>query len=293
VNWRRVGQAAGIGVVLALVISIPARAQVLNNAQDFYRTTAQAWLGPMEALARRLFVSLAGIEISVSGLMWTLRRDSLDQLAGKFLIKFIVLSFILLLITSAGVWLRPVVNGLAAAGQSAGIIAPPATPSEVVDMGTYIAFSVVTVDGAPITASSFAAMFFALIARLVVYMCFVVVAVMLVLAWVESYIALAGGVLFLGFGGFRATAQYAENYLSYLVYLGVRLFTVYLLLTIGTTIVRTYIPPTLKATDASTQGAVVAVCAIFAVLTVRIPGNMANRIASGANFGLAQTLRNL
>jgi P-type conjugative transfer protein TrbL len=291
--WRRVARAVGVLVLVALAAAVPAQAQVLNQAQDFYRTTAQSWLGPMEAIARRLFVSVAAIEIAVSGILWTLRRDSLDELAAKFLLKFVLLSFVLMLITSAAFWLKPIVNGLAAAGQSAGILGAPATPSEVVDMGTYIAFSVVSTAGVPITPDSFAALVFALFARLVVYVCFVLVAVMLVLAWVEAYVGLAGGVLFLGFGGFRATAQYAENYLNYLIYLGIRLFAVYLLLAIGTTIITSFIPPTLRATDGSTQGTVAAICVIFAVLTVRIPGNMASRVASGGSFGLANALRNL
>ncbi|MDQ6829550.1 MAG: type IV secretion system protein, partial [Gemmatimonadota bacterium] len=213
--------------------------------------------------------------------------------AAKFLMKFILLSFVLLLITGAGVWLTPIINGLAAAGQAAGVVPPPATPSEVMDMGTYIAFSVVSTEGMPLSFESIAALFFALGARIVVYASFALVAVMLVLAWVEAYVGLAGGVLFLGFGGFRATAQYAENYLNYLVWLGVRLFSVYLLLTIGTTIVTTYIPPTLRAATPDVQGMVAVISIIFAVLTVRIPGNMASRIASGANFGIASALRGL
>lgn len=291
--WPALARALVLPILIILCIAAPVEGQVLNQAQDFYRTTAQTWLGPMEAIARRLFITLATIETALSALLYTLRRESLDELAAKFLVKFILLSFILLLITSAGVWLRPIVNGLAAAGRSAGIIAPPATPSEVVDMGTYIAFTVVSTEGVPITLSAFAGLFFALIARLVVYACFMAVAVMLVLAWVEAYVGLAGGVLFLGLGGFRATAHYAENYLNYLVWLGCRLFAMYLLLTIGTTIVSNFIPSTMRAVDGASQGAVATVCVIFAVLTVRIPGNMANRIATGANFGIAHALRNL
>ena len=292
-RWRRTARCLLPPLLVFVCIALPAQGQVLNQAQDFYRTTAQTWLGPMEAIARRLFISLATIETALSALLYTLRRESLDELAARFLVKFILLSFILLLITSAGVWLRPIVNGLAAAGSSAGIVAPPATPSEIIDMGTYIAFTVVSTEGVPITASAFTGLFFALAARLVVYACFMAVAVMLVLAWVEAYVGLAGGVLFLGLGGFRATAHYAENYLNYLVWLGCRLFAMYLLLTIGTTIVASYIPPTLLATEGRSQGVVATVCVIFAVLTVRIPGNMANHIATGANFGIAHALRNL
>src|SRR5687768_18571399 len=92
-------------------------AQVLDNTQTAYRNTVSTWLGPISAIARRLFVVLAAIEVAVSGTLYTLRRDSLDEMASKFLLKFIVLSIVLMLITSAGYWLKPIVNGLALAGQ--------------------------------------------------------------------------------------------------------------------------------------------------------------------------------
>jgi hypothetical protein len=47
---------------------------------------------------------LAGIEFAVSGLVWSLKRESLDELAAKFLIKFTVIAFLLSLITSFDMW---------------------------------------------------------------------------------------------------------------------------------------------------------------------------------------------
>jgi type IV secretion system protein TrbL len=292
-NWRYIAAAVVVTIAVMTVLGEPVYGQTLNRAQDFYRTTARSWLGPMEGIARRLYVSLATLEVAVGALTWFGRRDGMDEMAAKFLLKFVLLSFVLLLITGAGFWLPPLINGLAAAGQSAGVVAPPATPTEVVDTGKYIAFTVISTDGVPITPDSFAALFFALGARFVAFASFAMVAVMLVLAWVESYVALGAGVLFLGFGGFRATAQYADNYLNYLFYLGIRLFAVYLLITIGTAIVQAFIPPTMKATNSQAQAVVAVTCLVFAVLTIRIPGNMANRIAAGGNFGIAHALRNL
>jgi P-type conjugative transfer protein TrbL len=266
---------------------------VLDSAQEFYRDTTRTWLAPISAIARRLFVTLAAIEISISGMVWAVRRDSLDEMAAKFLFKFIILSFVLLLITGAGFWLRPLVNSLAVAGSVAGVVPVPAGPSEVVDLGVRVAFANLDLSNLPVAFSSFATLAFFVISRLTVLVAFIAVAALLVMAWVESYVALAGGVLFLGFGGFRATAQYAENYLNYLVYLGVRLFVFYLLLSVGTTIIATYIPPNLRVTTPQEMAQVVAIAVIFAVLVLRIPSNMAGRVASGGNFGIAQALRSL
>ena len=65
------------------------------------------------------------------------------------------------------------------------------------------------------------------------------------------------------------------------------------MLGVGTTIIATYIPPNLRVTTPQEMAQVVAIAVIFAVLVLRIPSNMAGRVASGGNFGLAQALRNL
>ena len=135
--------AVGIIAIAALMVftnTAHAQTTVLDNTQDAYRTTTRTWLGPISAIARRLFVSLAVIEVSLSGALWTLRREALDEVAGRFLLKFILLSFVLMLITSAGYWMPVIVNSLSRAGQVAGIAPVPAGPSEIVDIGTTIAF---------------------------------------------------------------------------------------------------------------------------------------------------------
>lgn len=286
--------AVAVVAIIALSLSgAVASAQasgVLDTTQQAYRSTLRAWLGPMSAIARRLFIMLAGIEIAVSGLLYALRRDSLDEIAARFLLKFVVLSLVLLLITGANYWLPPIVNSLAIAGSAAGIAPVTAGPSEVVDLGVYLAFKIDT-NGLPIAPSSFLTAAFALASRLVVIAAFLWVAAMLVLAWVESYVALAGGVLFLGFGGFRGTAQYAENYLGYLVYLGIRLFLFYLLLGVGVTILTNAMNAIPPAVEPHQMAEVMAIAIIFAVLVLRIPTSAAQRVAGGSSFGLASALR--
>ncbi len=296
IDWRRAGRVAGVLAVAALAVAVAVSASqaqggVLDNTQQAYRTTVRAWLGPMSALARRLFASLAGLEIAVSGILWTLRRDSLDEIAAKFLLKFILLSAVLLLITGAGYWLPPIVNSFAYAGRAAGVAPVAAGPSEIVDLGVYMAFWAIDTTGLPIAPASFLTAAFALVSRLVVLGAFLWVAAMLVLAWVESYVALAGGVLFLGFGAFRATAPIAENYLGYLVYLGVRLFVFYLLLGIGTATITGALRSMPRAMEPQQMAEVMAMAIIFAVLVLRIPASMASRVAGGGQFGLAHALR--
>lgn len=285
---------ASAAVVAALlVVPEAARAQVLDNTQRAYRATVSSWLGPISSIARRLFVVLATIEVTVSALLYTLRRESLDEMAARFLLKFIVLSLVLMLITSAGYWLKPIVNGLALAGQVGGGGVSSLGPSGIVDLGLRIAWGMIDTTALPISFASLETALYALTSRLIITFSFVSVAVMVILTWVEAYVALAGGVLFLGFGGMRATAQFAENYLAFLFYIGARLFVLYLLLGIGVSIIQTQIasmPPAMTPAD---MGELLAMSVIFAAITLRVPTSFASRVAGSGSFGIAQALRNL
>jgi type IV secretion system protein TrbL len=285
---------AVVGLLL-ICVSEPLQAQraILDNTQDAYRATSRAWLGPISAIARRLFVTLAALEVSISAVFYVLRRDALDEMAGKFLVKFIVLSAVLMCITSAGYWLPPIVNGFASAGQAGSGGGFAVGPSGIVDMGLNIALYKIDTTGLPLTFASLETALYALTSRLVILGSFLVVAVMVLLTWVEAYVALAGGVLFLGLGGFRATAQYAENYLGFLVYIGVRLFLLYLLLGIGVSLITTEIAGMPPAMRPEQMGELLAISVTFAAITTIVPRNMASRIAGTSNFGIAQALRSL
>lgn len=296
---RLAGIPVAVAVLLAavaLLVLVPeahAQRSILDNTQDAYRTTARAWLGPISAVARRLFVTLAGIELTISGIMYTLRRDSLDEIAAKFLFKFLVLSFVLMLITSAGYWLPPIVNGFARAGEVGSGTAFAVGPSGIVDMGLNIALYKIDTTGLPLSFASLETSLYALCTRLVIIGSFLLVAVVVMLTWVEAYVALAGGVLFLGMGGSRATAQYAENYLGFLIYIGARLFLLYLLLGIGTSLISNQIGGMPPAMTPEQMGELLAISVTFAAITTIVPRSMASRIAGTSSFGIATALRSL
>lgn len=300
-TWRRhaavaaVLVAAGVLAVVVLVPSAQAQPGVLDSVRNQYAAVTRTWLGPLAAIGRRLFVKLAGIEFALSAILWVARRDSLDDLARRFLLKFILLSFVLMLITGAAFWLPLIPNSLALAGQRAGVMPVAAGPSEIVDIGIQFAFADIGNAAIPPSFEAIGAVFLKVIVQVLILLSFAAVAAQLLLVWVESYIALGGGVLFLGFGGFRATASYAENYLNYLVYCGVKLLIFYLIVGLGMAIVQQA-----RATFVSNVGFDVRVAAdalaltvTFALLSTVVPNSAASRIAGGAHLGIGHALREL
>src|SRR5256712_6377868 len=135
------------GVLVALVAA-PAvarsatRQPVVDGIAAQYRDAARLWRPRLLPVAQQLFMVLAGIEFAVSGALWALRRDSLDDIAAKFLLKFTLVAFLLALITSFTVWITPIVNGFAAAGERAIGSSVTVSPAGIIGIGRQTAVTV-------------------------------------------------------------------------------------------------------------------------------------------------------
>jgi type IV secretion system protein TrbL len=76
----------------------------------------------------------------------------------------------------------------------------------------------------------------ALIAGLIMFLSFALIAGQMLLAICEAYIGVGGGMLLLGFSGSRWTIRFAEGFLGWLVGVGIKLFFLYLMVGVGLTI---------------------------------------------------------
>jgi type IV secretion system protein TrbL len=106
-------------------------------------------------------------------------------------------------------------------------------PSDVFTRGIDIA-------GALMATSSTAAFFTNLgtslamvFTGIITALAFIAITVQFVVAMVESYIIVAAGIIFLGFGGSRWTAPYVERYIGLGVATGVKIMLLYLLIGTG------------------------------------------------------------
>ncbi len=190
---------------------------MLDGIANQYRDASRLWRPRLLPIAQQLFMVLASLEFAVSGAIWALRRDSLDDLAAKFLLKFALVAFLLALITSFTTWIPPIINGFAAAGEAAIGSSATVSPSGIMDIGRQTSLTVLnTLDVGVMLRNPAMAVFGALSAEIIA-LAYAVIAAELVLVLIESYIVLGGGVLFLGFAAFRGTAAFAENLIAYTV----------------------------------------------------------------------------
>jgi type IV secretion system protein TrbL len=298
----RAGVVLTLAALLVVLVAVPVLAQqsaqqpVLDGIANQYRDASRLWRPRLIPVAQRLFMLLAGIEFAVSGAIWALRRDSLDDLAAKFLLKFTLVAFLLALITSFTYWIPPIVNGFAAAGERAIGSGATVSPSGIIDIGRETSLSVLRTLDLGVMLKNPAMAIFGALAALIIALAYVAIAAQLVLVLVESYVVLGGGVLFLGFAAFRGTAAFAENLIGYTFGVGIKIFLLYLIVGLGSQIARGWIPLIQSSTffgPASPLFQVVGGAIIFAVLTIRVPHVVAARLSGNASFGIANALRAL
>ncbi len=274
----------------------PAQQPVLDGIATQYRDASRLWRPRLLPIAQQLFMVLAGIEFAISGAIWALRRDSLDDIAAKFLLKFTLVAFLLALITSFTTWIPPIVNGFAAAGERAIGSSATVSPSGIIDIGRQTALTVLNTLDVGVMLRNPAMAVFGALAALLVALAYVVIAAQLVLVLIESYVVLGGGVLFLGFAAFRGTAAFAENLIAYTFGVGIKIFLLYLIVGLGSQIAKSWIPLIQSSTFFGPQSPLLEVVGgaiIFAVLAVRVPHVVAHRLSGHASFGIAQALRAL
>ncbi len=269
---------------------------VLDGIASQYQNASRLWRPRLVPIAQQLFMILASIEFAVSGAIWALRRDSLDDLAAKFLLKFALVAFLLALITSFTTWIPPIINGFAAAGEAAIGSSATVSPSGIMDIGRQTALTVLnTLDVGVMLRNPAMAVFGALSAEIIA-LAYAVIAVELILVLIESYIVLGGGVLFLGFAAFRGTAAFAENLIAYTFGVGIKIFLLYLIVGLGSQIAASWIPLIQSATffgPSSPLFEILGGALLFVVMAVRIPRSVAHRLSGSANLGIANALRAL
>jgi len=297
----RSGVVLAVAALVALLVApalaqSPAQQPVLDGIANQYRDASRLWRPRLLPIAQQLFMVLASLEFAVSGAIWALRRDSLDDIAAKFLLKFTLVAFLLALITSFTYWIPPIVNGFAAAGERAIGTSATVSPSGIIDIGRQTSLTVLNTLDVGVMLRNPAMAVFGALAALIIALAYVVIAAQLVLVLIESYVVLGGGVLFLGFAAFRGTAAFAENLIAYTFGVGIKVFLLYLIVGLGSQIAKSWIPLIQSSTFFGPQSPLLEVVGgaiIFAVLAVRVPHVVAYRLSGHASFGIAHALRAL
>ena len=283
--------AAG-GVLLGAIVAEAQAPGILDRTALTYRSASFEWMERLHPLAMATFIPLAGIEFALSGLLWALNeKENMDDVEGQFLRKFFFLSFWFTVLFTWEMWIPYIVDGFRYAGMTASGHAT-LNPSEIVGIGIDLQAAI---GSAATDFLSFNPLsgFTTQIAGLIVLLAFVVAAVAVTYTLIQGYLTLGAGVLFLAFAAWRSTAQFTDNYLNLLAYVGVKLMVLFLLVGLGTTVAGELVGITagMRWTDLSPTGEILFVSLLFMTLVLGLPVMFARHITQGHSFGLVNAIR--
>ncbi|MHB1528602.1 MAG: P-type conjugative transfer protein TrbL [Acidiferrobacteraceae bacterium] len=238
-------------VVLVPGIAHAATGGLLDSIQQSYQSATSTWMARALWDAHDLFGGLAVLEIAWAGGQYLLRRNDLPEFISGVFLKVLSIAFFYTFLVEAPTWIPDIINSFSQAGQSIGnaAVGPALTPSGIFNLGTEVARALLdaissTAPGLTQTlASGGVALGTFLLGALVIALSallalcgFAIVAVQLLVTLIESYIVIGGGALMLGFAGSRWTLPFAEKYLGYAVSVGIKLFVLYLIVGLGSTL---------------------------------------------------------
>ena len=267
---------------------------VLDTIVEDFRTAVQAARPALLGIAAGTFGVLAVIEIALSAIVWTLRESGPERILSALVLKLAWLAFAFGLIASFGVWFPPVIDGFHQAGQA---VAPGVvSPGDVLGLGVQLSTSMINgfFDGVGLMDLSFnlvATAILVALSALIVEVMYAVIAASVVVVLVESFIALAAGALVLGFAAFRGTANLADRFVAYVFNLGIRLFSLFLLVGIGFNVAQGWLPLIQGGTDdVAAMLAVLGGSLTFMLLVVVIPAKVSTLLTRDLTVGFERAL---
>lgn len=229
----------GVAALFFSAATAHAQTQILDNIAQSYKAASAGWTGTLLGFANNLFRLLAIIEFTWSCAVWALEKNEYQSFVAAIVKKFMWIGTFYMILLNGPTWIPAIIDsftdaGIAASG-SAGL-----SPSEVFTTGLDNAATMLEGIKNMSLLDDMGVIIVAGLSGLAIVIAFAIIAGQLLVALVESYIAISAGLLFLGFGGSRWTTDFVQKYIGYAMATGVKLFMLFLIIGIGNTQAQTW-----------------------------------------------------
>ena len=284
--WIGLGLCVGVQTALAQNATSPILAQ--------YANARGAWFDAIWPFANGLFALLATIEFAWSMAILALERADLQTFLAGFVRKIMWIGAFFTLLTFGPTWIPAIIDSFIDLGAAAGNGGAPLTPSLVFQRGIEIAGRLMDGAGAAMFITNFGASLALVASALLVMLAFVMVTIQFVVAMVESYIVVAAGLIFLGFGGSRWTVPYVERYVALAVAVGVKIMVLYLLVGLGMAVSEGWIESAIAVPEQPSPGMsaleIVGSALIFGMLCWQAPKLVSGLLGGAPSLGAGDAL---
>ena len=283
------------GLALLVLASTPVLAQnATSPILTQYANARGAWFDTIWPFANGLFALLATIECAWSMAILALERADLQTFLAGFVRKIMWIGAFFTLLTFGPTWIPAIIDSFIDLGAAAGNGGAPLTPSLVFQRGIEIAGRLMDGAGAAMFITNFGASLALVASALLVMLAFVMVTIQFVVAMVESYIVVAAGLIFLGFGGSRWTVPYVERYIALAVAVGVKIMVLYLLIGLGMAVSDGWIDSAIAVPEQPSPGMnaleIVGSALIFGMLCWQAPKLVSGLLGGAPSLGAGDAL---
>ena len=260
----------------------------LDNIGQTFQWAGQRYMAIMQPFAEKIFLGLVLIEIIITCVHFLADQDEPTRLLAELVKKSLALGFLYAMIVNAPIWFSAIIQGFQQiGGQAAGI--PGLSPSSAFNSGLALFQIIYRGFGSLGWFHVTLAALIALIAGLIMFLSFALIAAQMLLALCEAYVGAGGGVLLLGFSGSRWTIKFAEGFLGWIVGVGIKLFFLYLMVGIGLTITAGWNTALIgwTAGDPSLPLTIAGGAMIFALLAWTVPNTAASIVGGAVSLNLS------
>lgn len=244
IRWTPGGLAWAIvigGLLLAMLMTdtqaqgVPltnASVGIFDNIQEQYMQKAVKWEAGLRSIALSLFGGLAVISLAWTFIKILMQKNEATAFIPTMTLQVMTLGFFLYLVENGTAIATMVLKSFEAAGQKVGG-AGNITPSYVVINGFDCVFRIIEKTIEMSLSDSLTIGLPLVVCGILICMAFVGVAILLLVTTIESFFVLYGGIILLGFGALPWTRDIPKNYLIYAINVGVKLFVLSLVVSIG------------------------------------------------------------
>lgn len=287
---------SSVFLFLLLIPEIASAKILLDNVSSQFLTGTMKWQPIISGYAKGLFWKLAELDFLWTAIVWVKDRKEFGEIMMGFVGKIITLLMFYSLLLSAGEWIPQIIDSFSQIGKEAAASsgADVGTLDSILFQGFNLAYAMFGALGEgwsllhPLDAMErVATSIFLVPSALIVALCFSFIAGQLLVTLIESYIAIYGGQILLGFGGSRWTSEMATGYLKFAIGTGIKLMLCYLVIGLGFNIITMQIDPAMMKTD------FIAFCLTIVILSVlyvyivfSIPGLASGMLSGSPNMSL-------
>lgn len=232
-------------IVALLIISISAEAQaagnldshgLLDNILQRFAEVAHNWQKAITDYATFIFWSLAVISMTWTFGMLLFQGEGISTALAEILRFFVTIGFFWWLLEKAPEISTAIQDTLRQIAAKASGFDKNMGPSDIVDIGFYIAERVAKQSSVWSPADSTVGLIMAAVILCILALVGVNMLLLLITGWVLSY----AGIILLGFGGSKWTSDIAIGYFKTVINVGLQLFTMVLIVGIGKSFIDQY-----------------------------------------------------